>query len=69
MSEGLLTYADLAARWGVCTRQAKNVAKKLKLKALDMGYRTKRFRPADVVRAEERAAGERSRKAHVYGEG
>lgn len=68
MSQGLLTYEDLAGRWGVHVRQAKRIAKKLKLPALDMGYRTRRFRPADVDRAEERAAGLRSRKAHVYGE-
>jgi hypothetical protein len=54
VSDGLLTYDDLVKRWGVCQRQAQRICTRLRLKPLDLGHRTKRFRPADVERAEER---------------
>lgn len=64
MMDGLLTYEDLRTRWGrqgqpLCKRQVIRICARLRLKPLDMGHRTKRFRPADVLRAEARAAGER----------
>lgn len=62
MSDELLTYDDLAARWKIGPRQARNVAKSLGLIPIDMGYRTKRFRPADVARAEEKASGRPTRR-------
>jgi len=52
----LLTYNDLAKRWGIGPRHARTVAKELGLEPIDMGYRTKRFRPVDVDRAEAKAA-------------
>lgn len=58
MSEAPITYETLATRWGVCVRQAKRICKRIKLKPVDLGHRTKRFRPADVDRAEERRTGE-----------
>jgi hypothetical protein len=58
MSDGPLTYDDLAKRWDVCPRQVRRICKRWKLSPLDMGHRTKRFRPADVDRAEKRMAGE-----------
>lgn len=54
MSEGLLTYGDLAKRWDCCERQAKRICRNVRLKAMDLGHRTKRFRPVDVDRAEQR---------------
>lgn len=58
MSEGPLTYDDLAARWNLCPRQVRRVCKRWRLQPMDLGHRTKRFRPADVDRAEARMAGE-----------
>lgn len=55
MSEEPITYERLAQRWGVCRRQAKRICKRIGLKPIDLGHRTKRFRPADVDRAEERS--------------
>jgi len=55
VSEGPLTYDDLASHWGVCQRQAKRIARRLGLKPMRLGHRTVRFRPADVVSADERA--------------
>lgn len=57
MSEAPITYGTLAERWGVCQRQAKRICRRIGLKPLDLGHRTKRFRPADVDRAEERRTG------------
>jgi hypothetical protein len=56
MSDAPLTYDDLAARWRVHPRQVRRICKRLTLAAMDLGHRTKLFRPADVDRAEERAA-------------
>lgn len=57
MSDEPITYGVLAARWQVTERHAKRICKRIGLKPLDLGHRTKRFRPADVDRAEERRAG------------
>lgn len=57
MSGEPLTYEDLAKRWKVCKRQVNRICARLRLKPVDLGHRTKRFRPADVDRAEERATG------------
>ena len=58
---GLLTYEDLAAHWGVSVRQAKRLTKKtgLEKNMLDLGHRTKRFRPTDLARVDARRAGEK----------
>lgn len=56
MSDGLLTYQDLAQQLGVSARQAKRIARKIDLKVLDLGARTVRIRPADLARALERLA-------------
>ncbi|MFK5923246.1 MAG: hypothetical protein QM496_13800 [Verrucomicrobiota bacterium] len=67
----LLTYMDLGVRWGeaedrpLSPRQVRRVCIKIGLKPLDLGHRTKRFRPADVHRAEERAAGVSRRASFV----
>ena len=55
MSEGPLTYADLATRWGCCERQAKRICRRIALQPMRLGHRTVKFRPADVERAEEGA--------------
>lgn len=62
MSDGPLTYRDLCTRWGVSKRQALRICTRIGLKAVDLGHRTKRFRPADVDRAEAGAAGESTRR-------
>lgn len=54
-----MTYQDLAARWHVSERHTRRICKRIRLKAADLGHRTKRFRPADVLRAEEKAAGDK----------
>jgi hypothetical protein len=59
MSEGPLTYEDLRKRWNCSKRQVNRICARIGLKPLDLGHRTKRFRPADVDRAEAAAAGER----------
>ena len=53
MSEGPLTYTDLATRWGISERQVKRICRSISLKPMRLGHRTVRFRPADVDRAEE----------------
>lgn len=55
MSEGPLTYTDLAVRWRCCERQAKRICRRIGLQPMRLGHRTVQFRPADVDRAEERA--------------
>ena len=64
MMDDLLTYEDLRKRWGkggklMSARQVRRVCARLRIKVLDMGHRTKRFRPADVLRAEGKLAGDR----------
>lgn len=56
-ASGLLTYADLAGRWGVGLKQARRLVRRLNIPILGLGHRTVRFRPADVTRAEARQAG------------
>lgn len=63
MSDEPITYSVLAARWKVCLRQAKRICTRIGLKPLDLGHRTKRFRPVDVERAEERRAGGTSKRS------
>lgn len=58
MSADPITYETLAKRWNCCVRQAKRICRRWKLVPMDMGHRTKRFRPVDVDRAEARMAGE-----------
>ena len=60
MSDAPLTYQDLQARWGrpgkpMSKRQVNRICKSLNLHPMDLGHRTKRFRPADVLRAEGRS--------------
>lgn len=60
--ERLWTYEDLALRWGpsegvaLSDRWTKRIAERLKIKKVMLGHRTVRFRPVDVMKAEERAA-------------
>lgn len=63
----LWTYADLMVRYGVGARQIRRVVKTLKLKPVNLGNRTVRFRPVAVMAAEERA--ERAGKTGRLGEG
>ena len=58
---GTLLYKDLALRWRVGVRQARRIAKEMKVPQLKLGHRTVRFRPVDVERAEAAAAGHVSR--------
>ncbi|NBO18399.1 MAG: AraC family transcriptional regulator [Proteobacteria bacterium] len=53
-----LTWDDVAARWGVHPRHMRRVAKRIGLRPMDAGHRTKRFRVEDVVAAEARQAGD-----------
>lgn len=54
-AERLWTYADLAARWGISPRRAREMARALKIRPVVLGYKTIRFRPCSVVKAEEMA--------------
>lgn len=63
MMERLWTYEDLERRWDLSGRQVRRVAKKLGLKSVDLGNRTKRFRPQAVMAAEEAAESGRKRKS------
>jgi len=56
MSDQPLTFAELAEHFRVSPRHARRIAKKLALSVMDLGHRTKRIRPADLDRAEQRAA-------------
>lgn len=56
MSADLLTYADLAKRYGRCERHVRRMCARIGLKPVDLGHKTKLFRPADVARAEDRQA-------------
>lgn len=62
----LLTYADLALRWRCCERTAMRLCSRWKIPKLSMGHRTVRFRPADILRHEQRQA-ERSLPKLPYG--
>ena len=64
----LWTYADLMVRYGVGARQIRRVVKTLKLKPVNLGNRTVRFRPVAVMAAEE-AAERRGRESRVTGHG
>lgn len=52
------TWKRVAGRFGVSPRHTRRVAKRLGLRPMDLGYRTKRFRLEDIVAAEARQAGE-----------
>jgi hypothetical protein len=68
----LWTYADLMVRYGVGARQIRRVVKTLKLKPVNLGNRTVRFRPVAVMAAEEaaeEAAERRGRESRVTGHG
>jgi len=54
--ENLWTYDDVAQRWRVSPRQVKRRIAGTSLRPMDLGHRTKRFRPADVLRFEEELA-------------
>lgn len=51
--ETLLTYADVARRWGCSARQVKRVVARRQLEAVRYGHRSVRFRRDAVLRAEE----------------
>ena len=57
----LWKYSDIAERWDVSERQVKRRIAGSSLKPMDLGYRTKRFRPADVLRFEAELAGVKER--------
>ena len=58
MGDQLLTYADVAARMQVSERTVKRFVSRKKLRVVDGGHRTKRFRPVDVERFLSAAAGD-----------
>lgn len=66
-TDTLLTYADLERRWHIKGPNAKAVRKSLLRRCEALGLQRLRgtrgdatlFRPADVLKAEARAAGER----------
>jgi hypothetical protein len=55
----LMTWDELAEHWRTSPRNARRMAKRARLRALDFGHRTKRLRMKDVEAAEERMAGEK----------
>ena len=54
MSDGLLTYLEVAARLGCSESTVKRYAQSRRLKVIDLGHRTKRVRPVDVDRFVEK---------------
>ena len=66
-TDSLITYADLEARWHITGPNAKAIRKALLRRCEALGLQRLRgtrgdatlFRPADVLKAEARAAGER----------
>ena len=58
MSTSLLTYRDVAKHLGVSVRTARRLRARKILRAVAIGHRTVRFRPADVDRAKALLAGE-----------
>jgi hypothetical protein len=64
MSAEPMTYEQLATRWHMHPRTVRRICNRWGLKPMDLGHRTKLFRPVDVERAEARMAGEgQGRKA------
>jgi|GEM_PF-2259561 len=53
--ERLWTYEDLQTRWGIGARQVRDAVTRLGIKPVPISQKTKRFRPAAVMAAEERA--------------
>ena len=53
----LLDYKAVAERLHVSERTVKRLVARKKLKVVNLGHRTKRFRPVDVSRCAERLAG------------
>ena len=51
----LWTYEDLCSRWGVAERQARRICERIGLRPVQLGYKTPRFRPVAVMKAEEAA--------------
>lgn len=56
--ETLWTYEDVARHLGVSVPTARRLRARRILRALEIGHRTIRFRPADVERAKAKLAGE-----------
>jgi len=57
-----LTYQDLCGRWQCSSRQARRLVARHGIAPVRLGHRTVRFRLQDVERAEEKLAGEETRK-------
>ena len=65
-AEPLWTIHDLAIRWGLAEamaarpqatrRRIRDMAKRLKVKAVTLSAKEKRYRPIDVLKAEEAAS-------------
>jgi hypothetical protein len=52
-----MTYDEVAARLRVSPRHVRRICARWKLVPMDLGHRTKRFRPVDVERVEKKMAG------------
>lgn len=63
MSYQLWTYQHLAKRWDVSVCQARRIVKARGLEPVDLGHRTKRFRPSDVERLEAPTGGKMRQRA------
>ncbi len=57
-ADSLLDYAAIARRLNVSARQARRLVARGHLRCVDLGHRTKRFRPADLDRLIARRAGD-----------
>jgi excisionase family DNA binding protein len=58
IADTLLTKKDVAGRLNVSVATVERLVARGKLPCVDMGYRTKRFRPADLDRLQARLAGD-----------
>ena len=56
-ADSLMDYPAVAAHLSVSVRTVKRLVAQRKLKVIDLGHKTKRFRPVDVLRCADRLAG------------
>jgi excisionase family DNA binding protein len=53
-TDELLTYEDVAKRWGFSVRTIRRLVARKKLKAVRLSHSTVRFRPIDIEKAKEK---------------
>lgn len=62
LATDLLDYQGAAACLGVSVRTARRLRARRILRAVEIGHRTVKFRPADIERAKAKLAGEEVRE-------